>query len=176
MRKAYITRLLAIITCLSFCLTSFTRCGIYSFSGVSISPDVKTVSIEYFNNMAPLVVPSLSNTFTDALQQKFIKNTRLTMINPEANAHLQLSGEIRGYDISPVAVTGDDRASKNRLTIRVKVVFENEIEPEQNFEKEFSAYEDFEGSQSIDSVQDQLITQIVETLTENIFNATVANW
>jgi hypothetical protein len=124
--------------------------------------------------MAPLIVPSLSNTFTDALQRKFIKQTRLNMVSYDGD--IQLSGEIRGYDVAPVSITGNDYASQNRLTIRVNVKFENTIETDQNFEKEFSAYEDFPGSQSIDQVQNALIDKIVETLTENIFNASVANW
>jgi hypothetical protein len=124
--------------------------------------------------MAPLVVPTLSNTFTDALQQKFIKQTRLSMVSTDGD--IQLSGEIRGYDVAPAAITGDDVASQSRLTIRIKVKFENKIEPEQNFDREFSAYEDFSRSESIDAVQLALIDKIVDTLTENIFNASVANW
>ena len=168
--KIYVTAL-----CFSLIITCFTQCGIYSFTGISLSPEVKTVNVDYFQNMAPLVVPSLSNTFTDALQQKFMRQTRLTMVGT-GEGDIQLSGEIRGYDISPVAITGNDVASKNRLTIRVNVKFVNNIEPEQNFEKDFSAYEDFEGSQSVDQVQDSLIDIIVETLVENIFNASVTNW
>jgi hypothetical protein len=164
---------IAVIIGLLFCLASFISCGIYSFTGISISPDVKTASVLYFQNMTPYV-PNLSNTFTDALQQKFVRNTRLTMINSDGD--LTLSGEIRGYDISSVAITGGNVAEKNRLTIRVKVKFENKIEPKQNFDREFSAFEEFNRDTDINQVQDDLIEKIVSTLVENIFNASVANW
>lgn len=167
-------RIFKLSICLLLSFTLFTKCGVYSFSGVSISPEVKTVSIDFFPNMAPLVVPLLSNTFTDALQQKFITQTRLLLVTSDGD--IALSGEIRGYDIAPTAVTGDDVASKNRLTIRVRVKFENKIDPNQNYDREFSAYEDFPGTQSITQVQNVLIERIVETLSENIFNASVANW
>jgi hypothetical protein len=166
--------ILASIFCFIVCTTLLIRCGIYSFSGVTLHPDIKTVTVGYFQNMAPLIEPSLSNTYTDALQQKFIRNTRLEMVSSDGD--IQVTGEIRGYDVAPAAITGDDFASQNRLTIRVNVKFENKIQPEQNFEREFSAYEDFPGQESIDSWKDELIKKITETLTENIFIATVANW
>ena len=89
---------------------------------------------------------------------------------------LQFSGEIRGYDVSPAAITGDEVASKNRLTIRIHVKFVNLKDEQQSFERDFSAYEDFPGEQSLDAVQSTLIDNIVKTLVENIFNASVTNW
>lgn len=163
-------------TFLILLLTVFVvnSCGVYSFTGTSISPDVKTVSIDFFQNMAPLVVPTLSNTFTDALKDKFIKQTKLELLREDGD--LQFSGEIRGYDIQPAAITGEEVASLNRLTIRVKVKFVNKKDESQNFDRDFSAYEDFPGAASIEQYQSELITKITETLTENIFNASVANW
>ena len=163
-------RFVAVIA-FALCMKS---CGIYSFTGTSLSPDVKTISVEYFQNMAPLVAPSLSNSFTDALKDQFIRYTKLQQVRAEGD--LQFSGEIRGYDVAPAAITGDEVASKNRLTVRVHVKFVNLKDELQNFEKDFSAYEEFPGEQSLDAVQSQLIEKIVKTLVENIFNASVANW
>ena len=159
------------IAVLALCLQS---CGIYSFTGTSLSPEVKTISVDYFQNMAPLVVPSLSNTFTDALKEQFRRYVKLQQVRSEGD--LQFSGEIRGYDVSPAAITGDEVASKNRLTIRIHVKFVNLKDEQQSFERDFSAYEDFPGEQSLDAVQSTLIDNIVKTLVENIFNASVTNW
>ncbi|MDR0559045.1 MAG: LPS assembly lipoprotein LptE [Prevotellaceae bacterium] len=149
-------------------------CGIYSFQQSYLSPEVKTVSIQYFPNMSLLVVPTLSNTFTEAMKDMFRRQTRLTQV--EADGHLQFSGEIKGYDISPTAITKDEMASQNRLTIRVKVKYVNQTDETQNFEKDFSAYSDFPGNASIEQYQAQLIEDIVKNLVENIFNASVGNW
>ncbi|MDR1887435.1 MAG: LPS assembly lipoprotein LptE [Prevotellaceae bacterium] len=158
---------------LLFC-SAFCSCGIYSFNQSYLSPEVKTVSIEYFPNMALLVNPALSNAFTEALKDVFTRQTRLTQITSEG--HLQFSGEIRDYSIMPTAITGDEVASQNRLTIRVKVKYVNQIDETQNFDKEFSAYSDFPGEASIEQYQAQLVEEIVKTLVENIFNASVGNW
>jgi hypothetical protein len=152
----------------------FSSCGIYSFNQSYLSPDVKTVSIEYFPNMALLVNPTLSNTFTEALKDMFTRQTRLTQV--ESDGHLQFSGEIRDYAITPTAITGDEVASLNRLTIRVKVKYVNQTDETQNFEKDFSAYSDFPGEASIEQYQSQLVEEITKTLVENIFNASVGNW
>jgi hypothetical protein len=152
----------------------FGSCGIYSFNQSYLSPEVKTVSIEYFQNMALLVNPTLSNTFTEALKDMFTRQTRLTQV--ESDGHLQFSGEIRDYAITPTAITGDEVASLNRLTVRVKVKYVNQIDETQNFEKDFSAYSDFPGEASIEQYQSQLVEEITKTLVENIFNASVGNW
>lgn len=153
---------------------NFQSCGIYSFGGVNIPVEAKTVQVDFFQNLAPLVVPSLSNTFTEALKDKFITQTRLLYVKTDGD--LQFSGEIRGYSISPAAVTANEVASLNRVTMQVRVRFVNRYDESQNLDKDFSAHEDFPGQQSIESVQAQLIEQIVATLVDDIFNNSVANW
>ncbi|MDR1340891.1 MAG: LPS assembly lipoprotein LptE [Prevotellaceae bacterium] len=155
-------------------LPLFGSCGIYSFNQSYLSPDVKTVCIEYFPNMALLVNPTLSNTFTEALKDMFTRQTRLTQV--DTDGHLQFSGEIRDYSITPTAITGDEVASLNRLTIKVKVKYVNQIDETQNFDKDFSAYSDFPGEASIEQYQAQLVEEITKNLVENIFNASVGNW
>jgi hypothetical protein len=124
--------------------------------------------------MALLVNPALSNTFTEALKDMFTRQTRLTQV--ESEGHLQFTGTITGYDITPTAITGDEMASLNRLTIKVKVKYVNQIDETQNFDKDFSAYSDFPGEASIEQYQSQLVEEITKTLVENIFNASVGNW
>ena len=150
-------------------------CGIYSFTGTSIQPDVKTVTIPYFEYKALKVNPSLSNQITEALQEKFIRLTRLELVDEEGD--LEVIGSVTGYDVRATAITASEQAAQNRLTVTVKVSFVNRKYPEENFDdKSFSAYADFDAMQTLDAVESSLCEEIVEQLCEDIFNATVANW
>ena len=149
-------------------------CGIYSFSGTSIQPDVKTISIPYVEYKALRVNPSLSNLMTEALQDKFRKLTSLEQV--EMDGDLDLVCEITGYDTKATAVTADEFAAQTRLTVTVNVVFTNKKYPEDDVKKSFSAYEDFDSNLSLDAVEAGLCDSIVEKLVEDIFNATVAQW
>ena len=149
-------------------------CGIYSFSGTSIQPDVKTITIPYVEYKALRVNPSLSSDMTEALQEKFRKLTRLEQVDVDGD--LDLVCEITGYDVKATAVTADELPAQNRLTVTAKVEFTNNKYPEDNVSKSFSAYEDFDATQSLDAVEGTLCETIVEKLVEDIFNATVAQW
>jgi hypothetical protein len=148
-------------------------CGIYSFTGASYGA-AKTVSIDYFQNIAPIVIPTLSNTFTEALREKFVKQTPLTLVTRDAD--LSFEGEIRDYSVNSIAVTAEEIASKNRLTIKIHVKFINKLDEKWSFDRDFMAYDDFDSTQSLNSVQDNLIKTIIDKLIEDIFNASVANW
>ena len=149
-------------------------CGIYSFSGTSIQPDVKTVTINYFEYKALRVNPSLSNDLTEGLKDKFRKMTRLTQVDEDGD--LEITGEVSGYDVRAQAVTAQEVAAQNRLTVSVKISFMNRKYPEEDFEKSFSAYADYDSNNSLDAVEATLCEEIVEKLCEDILNATVANW
>lgn len=150
-------------------------CGIYSFTGTSIQPDVNTITIPYVEYRALRVNPALSNQMTEALQEKFRRLTRLEQVDVDGD--LELVCEITGYDVKATAVTADELASQNRLTVTVKVNFTNNKYPEDNVEnKSFSAYEDFDATLTLDSVEGGLCESIVDKLVEDIFNATVAQW
>lgn len=150
-------------------------CGIYSFTGTSIQPDVKTVTINYFEYKALKVNPSLSNQITEALKDKFLKLTKLEQVDMDGD--LEIIGEVTGYDVKATAITANEQASQNRLTVNVKIAFINRKYPEDNFEnKSFSAYADFDAMQTLDAVESSLCEEIVEKLCEDIFNASVANW
>ena len=162
---------------LALAVTAFIvqSCGIYSFTGTSIQPDVKTVTINYFEYKALKVNPSLSNQITEALKDKFTKLTKLELVDMDGD--LEIIGEVTGYDVKATAITSNAQAAQNRLTVNVKISFINRKYPEDNFEnKSFSAYADFDAMQTLDAVESSLCEEIVEQLCEDMFNATVANW
>ena len=150
-------------------------CGIYSFTGTSIQPDVKTVTVNYFEYQALKVNPSLSNDMTTALQDKFLKLTKLEQVDMDGD--LEITGTVTGYDVKATAITANEQAAQNRLTVTVKVSFVNRKYPEDDFDdKSFSAYADFDAMTSLDAVESTLCEDIIEQLCEDIFNSTVANW
>lgn len=146
----------------------------YSFRGTNLSPDVKSITVNTIENRAMKVNPSLSNNFTNSLQDKYRKLTKLEML-PDGG-DLEVSGYIERYDVNPTAVTAEEVASMNRLTITVKITYVNNKNHEEDFERSFVAFQDYDSNMSLDSVEAQLCDQIIETLVEDIFNATVANW
>ena len=150
-------------------------CGIYSFTGTSIAPEVKTVTVNYFEYLAPKVNPSLSNLLTEQMQEKFLKLTKLELVDIDGD--LEIIGAVTGYDVKATAITANEQAAQNRLTVNVKIAFVDRKYPENSFEnKSFSAYADFDAMQSLDAVESSLCEEIVEKLCEDIFNGTVANW
>ena len=150
-------------------------CGIYSFTGTSIQPDVKTVTINYFEYQALKVNPSLSNDLTTALQDKFLKLTKLEQVDMDGD--IEITGAVTGYDVKATAITANEQAAQNRLTITVKISFVNRKYPEDDFEnKSFSGFADFDAMQSLDAVEAALCEEIIEKLCDDMFNATVANW
>ena len=149
-------------------------CGIYKFNDTSIAPDVHSISVYTIENRAMKVNPSLSNTLTVALQDQYRKLTKLEMV--EERGDLEVSGFITSYEVTPTAVTSQEVAAQNRLTVTVKIIFKNNKHEEEDFEKSFAAFQDYDSNLSLDSVEAQLVDEIVEILVEDIFNATVANW
>ena len=146
----------------------------YSFTGTSIQPDVKTITIPYVEYKALRVNPSLSNDLTEALKEKFRKLTSLEEVDMDGD--LELVCEITGYDVKATAVTANEQAAQNRLTVTVKASFTNRKYPEDDVDKTFSAYEDFDATMSLDAVESSLCETIIEKIVEDIFNATVAQW
>ena len=146
----------------------------YSLSGASIPPEAKTFSVAYFPNNAPMVAPILSSTLTDALVDKFSRQTRLTQV--EEGGDFAFEGEITGYSSTTASVSSDDYALQNRLTITVKVRFTNVIDDKLSFNKSFSAYADYDSTRLLTEVESELITEIVEQLVTDIFQAAASNW
>jgi hypothetical protein len=168
-------RFLNITLLLITCFVALYSCTIsYSFTGASISPDVKTYSIYNFPNRATLVNATLSDYLVEQLREKFTRQTSLDYLND--NGDLEFEGTITSYDIQPMAIKADDQASLNRLTIRVKVKFTNNKNSEQDFDTEFSAFSDYDSNRLLSDVEDELVVDIVKRIVEEIFNKSVANW
>lgn len=146
----------------------------YSFTGASISPDVKTVTIPYLPNNAGMVVPTLSRTITDAMRDYFTSQTNLVLI--DRNGDLLLEGSITQYSVQPVAIQGNETAAMNRLSVGVFMKFTNKKDPKQNWESTFIRYQDYSSSFNLSSVQDGLIKEIADQLVQDIFNKAVVNW
>ena len=155
-----------------------TSCGVaikYSLSGASIPPDAKTFSVAYFPNNAPMVAPTLSNVLTEALRDKFSRQTRLEQV--EEGGDFAFEGEITNYTSNTSSVSSGDYALQNRLTITVKVNFQNAVDQTLSFNaKTFSQYADYDASQLLIDVQDQLIEEIVQALVNDIYMAAAGNW
>ena len=152
-------------------------CGIsikYSLSGASIPPDAKTVSVAYFPNNATMVSPILSSTLTDALVDIFSRRTRLQQV--EEGGDFAFEGEISNYTSVTAAVSSDDYALLNRLTITVKVRFTNALDESMSFNRTFTAYEDYDSTQLLTEVEGRLIPEIVDKLVTDIFMASASNW
>ena len=146
----------------------------YSFTGANISPAVKTFSVYYFPNRSQLVNPNLSQEFTESLREKLQRQTSLDEL--QENGDLEFEGYIDKYEVRPMAIQREDRAALSRLTISVQLEYRNNLEPEQNLEQTFSAYEEFDSSSSLADVEDALVPEILKKINEDIFNATIANW
>lgn len=147
----------------------------YKFNGASIDyTKVKTISIKDFPNQAPLVYPPLSQQFTEGVKDIYVRQTRLSLVRD--NGDLELEGEITGYDLTPMAVKEDAYSSKTKLTITVKVRYTNRTNADEDFEQSFSAYREFDSNVMLQDVQDELCTEIIEEIADQIYNSTVANW
>lgn len=153
----------------------YQSCGTYTFSGASIPEEMKTLSVQFFENNSILVVPYLSQQFTEALKERIRNQSRLSIVRTEGDANFE--GRISDYSIRPVAIQGNERAGLNRLTITVIVKYANALTPELNFEQSFQAFQEFSLNQGPLQTQEQkLITLINRQLTEDIFNRAFANW
>jgi len=146
----------------------------YSFTGANISADVKTFSVYYFPNRARLVNPTLSNDLTEKLKEKMLRQTSLK--EEAENGDLVFEGQITDYAVMPMAIQKEDLAAQNRLTVTIRLKYTNNKDHEADFDRTFSAYEDFSSSLSLNDVESNIVPEILEKLLDDIFNATIANW
>lgn len=153
---------------------TFLTCGAYSFTGADVGT-AKTFQVNYFQNNALLVEPGLDRDFTLALQDLIQNQTNLSLVN--SGGDLVYEGEITDYRISPTNATSNSTAAQNRLTITVNVNFTNKKKDDADFSKSFSFFYDYAGSaQLIGSEKDTAFQEVFERLTQDIFNASLANW
>lgn len=147
----------------------------YKFNGASIDySKTKSISIADFPNVAPLVYAPLSTNLSDGIRDLFQRQTRLEVLRRSGN--LELEGEITGYQLTPMAVSADSYAAETKLTMTVRVRFTNNVNPEESFEKTYTAYQTFDASQMLNDVQDELCNTMITEIAELIYNDTVAKW
>lgn len=154
-------------------VSSFTACGIYSFTGVTETPE--TFQVNFFQNNAPLIEPGLDIQFTNALQDLIVNQTNSNLVN--SSAEVIFEGEIVEYRISPTTATANNRAAQNRLTISVNVKYTNSKDDEKSFEQRFSFFFDYEGDALLTGGQrDTAWEAIFERITQDIFQKALADW
>lgn len=158
---------------LSF-LTIF-GCGVYSFTGASIPPGTTSFQVNFFPNEAPLIEPGLDILFTNTLRDIVLNQTNLELVN--AGGDLIYEGEIVEYRISPTTAQSNATAAQNRLTIAVNVRYFDTNNSENDFEQRFSFFFDYDGDAQLTGAQrDTAVEEIFERITQDIFNASLANW
>lgn len=154
-------------------------CGIYNFTGGTLSPDTKTISIQTFYNNAPLGPSNMSALFTEKIKDYFQQNTSLEIV--DVNGDLQLDGYISNYTISPVAATvgtqgQGDFSALSRITITVSATYSNINDPTFDFDRSFSFFKDYDNQTDLASNEEQFVEEIFDQIILDIFNASVANW
>ena len=150
-------------------------CGAYSFTGISLSSDTKTFQVNYFQNTAALIEPGIERDFTLALQDLILNQTNLDLV--KSNGDIIYEGEIVEYRISPTTATSSNTAAQNRLTISVNLIFTNTNDEEADFEKRFTFFYDYAGSaQLVGSQKTTAVEEIFERITQDVINASLANW
>lgn len=158
-------------------LTSFfilSSCSVYNFTGTG-KIDAKTYQVNYFQNNAPLIEPGIERTFTQKLQNLIQNQTNLNLVN--SNGDLLYEGEIVDYRITPTTATADITAAQNRLTITINVRFTNKNKETDNFEKKFSFFYNYSGTdQLVGSKLTEALEEIFERITQDIFNESLAKW
>lgn len=145
----------------------------YSFTGGDVG-NARTVSVDLFEARSPLATPQSAQVFTETLRDLLLAQTPLKLAREEGD--VQYSGAIVGYDVQPVSIQANETAALNRLTLTVKVTYVNTLEPKKNSESTFSRFADYESSQDLVSVEENLVEQISEQLAQDIFDRTLGNW
>ncbi|MDC3353734.1 LPS assembly lipoprotein LptE [Schleiferiaceae bacterium] len=147
--------------------------GGYSFTGGDVG-EAKTLSIQRFDNNAPLVNPKLSQQFTETLQQVMVRQTPLSLVRVDGD--LDFSGAITSYEVRSEAPSANDQVAQSRLSVTVRVNYLNHLDDSKNFEQSFSVYRNFPATSDLTSVEDALVDEIVQELAEKIFNRSLVNW
>jgi hypothetical protein len=159
---------------LGFAAVLLTACsGGYSFTGGDVG-EAKTISIQRFDNVAPLVNPKLGQQFTETLQQVMVRQTPLSLVRMDGD--LDFSGAITGYEVRSEAPGANDQIAQSRLTVTVRVQYVNQLDDSKSFEQTFSIYRNFPSTSDLASVEDALVDEIVQELAEKIFNRSLVNW
>lgn len=153
---------------------TLNSCSVYNFTGTG-KIDADTFQVNYFQNNAELVEPGIERTFTIALQEILQNQTSLNLTNQGSD--LLYEGEIVDYRITPMTATSNQTAAQNRLTIAINVRFSNKNKEEDNFEKRFSFYHDYDANEQMTGTRlTTALDEIFERITQDIFNESLAKW
>lgn len=147
--------------------------GCYTFKDVSIPPEIKTVKVNYLENKARYINPTLSPQLTDRLRQKIVNQTRLIQTNND-DAHYVISGQITGYDVITTGVS-QQQASVNRLNVTFHLELRDNVN-NKDTESDISRSFDFSANLSLSQAEAQLREDILKNLTDEIFNKIFSNW
>jgi hypothetical protein len=156
------------------CSLLVTSCGNYSFTGTTLDPNIKTITVNTFTTSAAGGPANLPIQFTERLKEYYQRYTNLKVV--PTNGDIILSGTITNYDVLPVAATASDQAAQNRLQVGVQVQFANNKDDSKNFDQAFSFYQDFAQNRTLTQVESQLLPRIQDQLVLDIFNKTAADW
>lgn len=168
MKRIYTILLSLVVLVLSACTISITM------SGASIPENLSTFSVQYINNRAPLINPDLSQKLTDGLKDRIQKESRLILVNEGGD--IEFSGNITSYSTQPMALKADAVSAETRLSTTVKIRCRNFKDPKKDWEQSFTAYQDYDSENNLSDVEEELVTLIVDELTENIFNKAFSDW
>ncbi len=151
----------------------FGGCGIYTPYGAQTS-GAETFSVDYFKPQTPLASPQVAQNFTEALKDLIQQQSTLTLVDNDGE--LRYEGQITDYSVSPVGVQSNETTATNRLTVTIRVRYSNTREPELNFERSFSKFADYDSNFDLLAVEEELMAEISEQLTQEVFNASLGNW
>ena len=157
-----------------FLLITFVLSGCYSFKGISIAPDTETFQVETFGVNVANAPAAIDQRFVEKLRNKIRSETRLSQNDNKPD--IQFSGAITRYAVTSEAPTADQVSAINRLEIEVEVTYTNRLHKEKNWTQKFSFFNDYESTQTLNEVEDQLIENIFDELTERIFNKAFTDW
>ncbi len=151
----------------------FLCSGCYSLKSASFS-GIESFYVDNFKLSAANAPATINQTFQEALKDKIARESRLqfTDLDPD----IEFNGTIQSYNVSAVAPKPNEQTSFNRLTIYVAVEYTDHTDPKKDYKKTFSHFADFDTTQDLLQVQDDLITIIFNQILEDIFNQTFNNW
>ena len=157
-------------------LMLLTACSVtYKFNGSSINYEkVKSISIDKFPIRSAYVWSPMESMFYNSITDEYAQKTKLEVL--KRNGDLQLSGEIVEYSQTNKAIAADGFAAQTQLKVSVNVRFTNNSNHDEDFERRFSATAEYDSSQQLNAVQEELVQEMIDDIADQIFNATVANW
>ncbi len=146
----------------------------YSFGGGTFHPDAKTISVQLFDPRAPLSSPRTAQVLTETVRDLMQAQTPLALVKQEGDYDIE--GSITGYDVQPIAIQGNETAAQNRLTITVQVRFRCGLDEKQNTELTLSRFVDYQSTNDLANVEEDLVRNISRQLAQDIFDRTFGNW